>query len=51
MSDFYQPSGIRLDSHIIESFRWKDVELMENIVTMFGDKIQGHLELSPNEAD
>lgn len=51
MSYFYQPSGIRLDSHILEAFKWKDVELMKNIVTMFGDKIQGHLDLSPNKAD
>ena len=42
MSYFCQPSGIRLDSHILEAFKWKNVELKKNIVTMFGDKIQGH---------
>ena len=40
MSYFYHPSSIRLDRHILEAFKWKDVELKKNIVSMFGDKIQ-----------
>lgn len=30
MSYFYQPSSIRLDRHILEAFKWKDVELKKN---------------------